>query len=122
MQTATIEERLLQFIKDCWENQYSLEILLFLGKHPCAQFNQMVFVRGSTGQRLDMERAMKTLVTRGLVKVFTNTYVPLFSLTTEEPVRSLVLELVSLTRQQLQVALKQVHQPCEPPEMLPAVA
>lgn len=122
MQNTIVEDKMLQFIKDCWENQYSLEILLFLGRHPCAQFNQMVFVRGSTEQRLDLERAMRTLINKGLVKVFTNTYVPLYSLTQDEPTHSLVLKLVSLSRYQLQLAMTQIHEKRETPAPVPASA
>jgi len=114
METTTVEDKLFQFIKDCWQNQCSLEIILFLGKHPCTRFNCRAITQTAIAQGLDVQRALGHLISRGLVTNYSDNGNALYSLTKEEPLRSLVLSMVDLNRHQLQVTLAQISKQNEP--------
>jgi hypothetical protein len=114
METTTVEDKLFQFIKDCWQNQCSLEIILFLGKHPCTRFNCRAITQTAIAQGLDIQRALSNLISRGLVTNYSDNGNALYSLTKEEPLRSLVLSMVDLNRHQLQVTLTQISKQNEP--------
>ena len=122
METTTVEDKLFQFIKDCWQNQCSLEIILFLGKHPCTRFNCRAITQTAIAQGLDIQRALSNLISRGLVTNYSDNGNALYSLTKEEPLRSLVLSMVDLNRYELQTAMRQIRQPYEPsPKVVPLV-
>ena len=114
METTTVEDKLFQFIKDCWQNQCSLEIILFLGKHPCTRFNCRAITQTAIAQGLDIQRALSNLISRGLVTNYSDNGNALYSLTKEEPLRSLVLSMVDLNRHHLQVTLTQISKQNEP--------
>lgn len=122
MEITAVEEKLLEFIKDCWQNQCSLDVLVFLGKHPCTRFNYRAITQSATAQGLDVQRGLSNLVSRRLVTTSSDNGIALYALTGEEPLRGLVLSMVDLDRYELQAAVRQIRQQYEPlPEAVPIV-
>lgn len=109
MQEIAVGERLCQFVRECGDDQCSLELLLFLGKHPDTRFCRLAIVHALNAQRRDIERALRHLINKGLVKICAGNGVPLYSLTEAEPPRSLVLDLAALDWRQWQVLLEQTR-------------
>lgn len=106
---TAIREKLCQFIKDYADGQYCLELLQFLGRHPCTRFSQMAIVRALQNKRLYTERALSYLVKKGLVKLDTTTSVPLYSLTDDETLHNTVLSLTRIDWRQRQSVLRQAY-------------
>ena len=90
----TIEYKLRQFIQEC-SNQYCLEPLLFLGRHPHTRFSRLVIVHALDARRVDIDRALQHLINKGLVVMHAENGVPLYSLTEDESLRSLAIGLSS---------------------------
>lgn len=103
------DTKLLEFVKECWENQCSFEVMFFLGKHPSAQFNYGAIIR-ACHQELESEAVFNNLIQRGIIETRSTNSTALYTLTLKEPQRSLVLKLADLNRLQLKLALKQIKQ------------
>jgi len=100
-----IEERLRQFINGYADDHCCLELLRFFGKHPYTRFGPLASIHALNGQMLSTERALKRLIDNGVVKAFAENNVPCYSLTEEEPLRSMVLSLAELNWRQWQPVL-----------------
>ena len=111
---APVEDKLFRFITDCWQNQYSLEILLFLGKHPSTRFNCPAIAQASATPGADVQRALNNLIDRGLVAIYCDNGTRLYSLTKNKPLRSLVLRMVAINQHHLQLTLRQIRQRYKP--------
>ena len=93
-QEAAID-KLSQFIKEYDGDQCSLELLLFLGRHPHTRFSRLVIVHALDARRVDIDRALQHLINKGLVVMHAENGVPLYSLTEDESLRSLAIGLSS---------------------------
>jgi len=91
-----IERKLSQFIKGYADDQCCLELLRFFGKHPYTRVGRLVSIPALNGQMLSTQQALKRLMDDGVIKVCTENSVPRYSLTEEEPLRSMVLSLAEL--------------------------
>jgi hypothetical protein len=104
-----IDYTLTKFLKSFGDDQCSLELLLYFGKHPITKFSQAV-VFGALGSfRADIERSLKRLLRKNLVALCIENGVDLFYLTKDEYVRSMVTGIAGLDRPQWNQLLKQVE-------------
>ncbi len=104
-----LDEKLVVFIKEYKDDQYCLlELLRFLGRHPNTRYSRQVIVHAMNSRKLYTERAIRYLVAKGVLRAHIEKTVPFYSLTEEEPLRSIALDLARLDWCQWQLALKQV--------------
>ncbi len=103
-----LEDRLCDFIKNFGDDLCSLELLLFFGRHPNVRFNRTAVLHALNTGRIDCGIALKRLVERRLVVTCAENGVSLYSLTKEEPTRSLVSELMKVDQRQWQNVLEQI--------------
>jgi len=87
-------DKLSQFMKEYDSDQCSLELLLFLGRHPRTRFSRLAIVHALNAWRLDIERALRRLGERGLVKTYTENGTSFYSLTEDKSLCSPVLDLL----------------------------
>ncbi len=105
-----LDEKLVVFIKEYADDQYCLlELLRFLGRHPNTRYSRLVIVHAMNSRKLYTERAIRYLVAKGVLRahVAENT-APSYSLTEEEPLRSIALDLARFDWCQWQMVLRQV--------------
>lgn len=102
-----IDIKMLEFIRECCENNYSLGILFFLSKHPSTRFNTLA-IKNAAGIGADIESALRNLIQKGLVFACTNNGVLLYALTDNAALRSKVLGLSTMSRYQLQIEMQKV--------------
>ncbi len=109
VQQIVVEEKLCRFVKEYCNSRCSLQLLLFLGRHPHARFSQLAIVHALDARRADVERTLRHLLDDGLVMVW-NAEIghPFYSLTDDEMLCSQVLELVSLDWWQCQLMFDQL--------------
>lgn len=58
----------------------SVELLLFLGRHPYTQFSSLAIVHALNAWKADVEKAILRLEEKGLVKCYTRNGVSFYSL------------------------------------------
>ena len=106
-----IAEKLYQFIKEYADDHCCLELLRFFGMYPHARFSRLalVHVLDVNGGRLYIERALRHLIDKGVVKTYIENNVCLYSLTRDESLRSLVSDLGKLDWRQWQFALRRIY-------------
>lgn len=107
---TTLQEKLCQFIKQYADDQCCLlELLQFFGRYPHTRFSALAIIHALNGRRLYTERALRHLVDKGVVKRCNENKVFLYSLTEDESLRSLALDLAKLDWWQWQLLLKQIY-------------
>jgi hypothetical protein len=106
-----IAEKLNQFIRECADGQYCLELLRFLGEHPRARFSRLALAHPLDGNngRLKIEIVLNHLIDKGMVKTYIENNVRLYSLTEEGSLRSLALDLAKLDWPQWQFVVRQIR-------------
>jgi hypothetical protein len=106
-----VAEKLDQFLKEYADSQYCLEILRFFGKYPHARFNGLAVVHALNvnGGRSYIERALRHLIDKGVVKAYMENNVRLYSLTEDEPLSNLASDLAKLDWRQWQLVVKQIY-------------
>ncbi len=107
----TIAEKLCQFIEEHADDHYCLELLRFFGWYPHARFSELAVVHAlnSNPGKLYTKRALRRLADEGVVKIYTENNVFLFSLTEDETLHSLALDLARLDWHQWQLVLRQTN-------------
>ncbi len=107
---TTLQEKLCQFIKQHVDDQCCLlELLQFFGRYPHTRFSGLAVIHALNGRRLHTERALRYLVDKGVVKKRSENNVSLYSLTEDESLRSLILDLAKLDWGQWQLLLRQIY-------------
>lgn len=106
-----IQEKLYQFVgEEYLDNQYCLlELFRFFGRHPSTRFSRLAMVHALDSGKAQIERVLKYLVKKGLVKTNIENNIPLYSLTENKSLRSFVLEIAELDWYQWQLVLGQAH-------------
>jgi len=105
-----IAEKLSQFIKEYADDHCCLELLRFFGGHPNTRFGGLAVVHALdvNGRRLYIERAVRHLMDKGVVRTYIENNVPLYSLTEDEPLCSLASDIAKLDWCRWQLVLQQL--------------
>jgi len=106
---VAIEDKLHEFIKEHGEEQCYLELLRFFGRHPYTRFSRRAIVRALDHPRFYVERDLGRLINSGVVKAYTSNSVSFYSLTDDESLCSLVLDLAKLNWLQWRLVLRQIY-------------
>ncbi len=109
MQEIAVEGKLCQFIKEYCDSRCSLQLILFLGRHPLAWFSQLAIVHALDARTADIEKSLRHLSDKGLVVTrIAENNLTFYSLTEDESLHDLVSELVTLDWWQCQLMLEQI--------------
>lgn len=105
---TTVEE-LGQFTKQYMDSYHCLEFLRFFGGYPHAQFSELAVVHalGSGCDRLYAKRVLGQLVDKGALRISICNNISLYSLTEDESLCRLALELARLNWHQWRLILRQ---------------
>jgi hypothetical protein len=104
-----LDRKLATLIKEYTDDQYCLlELLRFLGRHPNTRFSRLVIIHALNSRKLYTERAIRYLTAKGVVRTHIENSVPFYSLTENEPLRSLALDLARLDWCRWQLVLGQI--------------
>ncbi len=103
-----ISEELRYFIKEHADDHYTQQLILFFTDHPQARFSELAIIHAlsQNGGRGYIQKALKHLVEKGILKMSTDSNVVFYSLT--ENMRSLVLELTRLDIHQRRLLLRKI--------------
>jgi len=106
-----IAEKLYQFIKEYADGHFCLELLRFFGGYPHARFSGLAVVHALdvNDRRLYIERALRHLIDKGVVKTYIGNNVRLYSLTEDESLHSLASDLAKLDWRQWQLVFRQIY-------------
>ncbi|MBI2830512.1 MAG: hypothetical protein HYX81_05065 [Chloroflexi bacterium] len=102
-----VRDRLCQLIKEYGDDRCSLDLLMFLAKHPHTRFSRMAIAHAIDAQRLNIDRPLRHLIKDGLVKMWVENGLALYSLTEDGSLCDLVSQLVNLDWYKWQLILKQ---------------
>ena len=105
-EVTEVEDKLCHLVREYGDDHCSLDILMFFGKHPHARFSRMAIAHSIDAQRLNIDRPLKQLITDGLVRMYVENGLAVYSLTEDEPLCALVSQLVSLDWYKWRVMLK----------------
>lgn len=105
----TTEESLYRFLHEHGDNRVKRELLLFWGMHPNARFDRRTICYVLDCSKLDMERALRTMVEEGLLDKRISNGVTLYSLTPDEKKRRPILELAGFSWDQWQLMLRRME-------------
>jgi hypothetical protein len=101
-----IEDNLYQFIRKYADKPLKMELLAFWGRHPNAKFAELAIYYAQASRKVDVCRALEDMVEAGLVDIHIHNGTPLYSLTTNEEKRRLIMKLATLDWDQQQLALR----------------
>ena len=110
VRNALTEKQLLRLLKQYASDRLKMELLAFWGRHPNAKFTRGAISCALDCKKLDMDRALKDLVERGLVDMHKHNGVTFYALTTNEERRRVALELAALGWDQRRLMLRRVGQ------------
>jgi len=96
MSNVSMEEQLLQFLKEHRGDLLKMEVLAFWGRHPNARFEKSAIADALDCKKLDIDRALKDMVEMGVLDMYMYNDTPFYSLTLNEERRRTVLELASI--------------------------
>ncbi len=109
---TTPEEKLCQFTREyAGDQDCLLELIQFFGRYPNTRFSELAVIHALNGRRLYTERALRHLVDKGVVKRYRENNVYLYSLTEDESLRSLIIDLARLNWGNWQQLLRQIYPP-----------
>ncbi len=110
MVVLNTEESLYRFLQEHGDNGVKRGLLLFWSSHPNARFDSKVICYALDRDRLDTEKALRTMVEEGLLDRSTCNGVTLYSLTTNEDRYRPILELATLGWGRWQLMLKRIDE------------
>ena len=84
-----------QLMKKFLSNRCCLGLLRFFAAHPNGRFSKLAIVHAidEAGSRLEVERALEQMVDEGIIKTCNENSVSFYTLTKEETMRRLVLNM-----------------------------
>jgi len=103
-----IEDRLCEFLKNFADDLNGLELALFFGRHPNAKFNRTAVLHALNTRQFDAGMALKKLINNKIVVTCSENGITLYSLTSDECIRSLITNLVNLGQRNWQLLLEQI--------------
>ena len=105
---STSKQSLSQFIKNNECDHYCVELLRFFGAHPNARFSKLAVVHAlsENGSKLYIEKSLRYLNDKGIVRVYTEDKVYFYALADDEPVHKMVSDLGKLDWRQWQLVLQ----------------
>lgn len=108
---ASEREYVCQLIKEYIDNPYCLELIQFFGWHPNARFSGLAILHALSvsGERCYIEKALRQLVDKGMVKTYSENNIAFYWLTNHEELRQTALDVASLDWGQWQVMLRQSY-------------
>jgi len=107
----TEKEYLYQLIKEYSDNPYCLELIQFFGWHPNARFSGLAILHALSvsGERRYVEKALRQLIDKGLVKTYSENNIAFYCLTDDNALRQAALDIARLDWSQWQVMLRQSY-------------
>jgi hypothetical protein len=105
---ALIEENVVRLIKELECDECSLEIVLFLWRHPGEKFNGKQLAEGISLPLLDVIRAVGFLINREMVSVTRKNNLLYYALTKDRSVRAMVMALSNIGKIEWQVLMEQI--------------
>ena len=108
-EVTEVEDKLNHLVREYGDDHCSLDLLMFFGRHPYARFSRMAIAHSIDAQRLNIDRPLKQLITAGLVRMYVENGLPVYSLTEDESLCGLVVQLDNLDRYKWQVMLKRCN-------------
>lgn len=113
MSAAQTPERdnVLPVIKDYDSDPCCLELIQFFAWYPNARFSRLavLHVLSANGERRRIEKALKQLIDKGLVKTYSENSIPLYCLSDDAYAREVALELARLDWRQWKGVLRQSY-------------
>ena len=106
---STIKEEVHRFIQEFASDHYCLELMVFFGRHPHTRFSRLAVIHALNSRKLYTEKALKHLVSHGVVRNCLENNVPLYSLTEVETPRNWALDLAKFDWCEWQSLLKQIY-------------
>ena len=108
---APEREHLCQLIKEYSDDPYCLELIQFFGWHPNARFSGLAILHALSvsGERRYIEKALRQLIDKGVVKTYSENNIALYCLTDDEALRQAALDIARLDWSQWQVMLRQSY-------------
>jgi hypothetical protein len=103
-----IEDKLCKFVKEFGQDLNSLELLLFFSRHPNARFNRTATLHAVNSRSFDTGIALKRLIEKKIVVTYSENGITLYSLTKEEPIHSLAVEMVSIDQSRWAIILQYI--------------
>jgi len=111
-----IEEKLYQFIRKYANEQLKMELLTFWGRHPNTKLSKLAIYHVQDCRKIDVCRALEDIAEAGLVDTHIHNGTLLYSLTTNEEKRQLVIKLATLGWDQWQFVLRQISKEIKLPK------
>ena len=111
MTQVPMEDRLCQFMADYTGDECARDVLQLLGRHPRIRLSRLAIRHAVEWCRSDIDRALRTLMERRVVRTRTENGQPVFSLTEEEPQRSLTVRVATMDAAQRRKLLKRASLP-----------
>ncbi len=115
MNRVPLEEKLCQFMIQYNNDECTREVLQLLGRHPRTRLNHLAIVHAVDWRRMDIDRALKVLIDRRLVKSKTSYGQAVYYLTDEEPQRAMAIKAAALDLAQWRTVLTRKYTPPAPP-------
>ncbi len=111
MTQVPTEDRLCQFMAEYTGDECTRDVLQLLGRHPRTRLSRLAIRHAVEWRRSDVDRALRTLMERHVVRTRTENGQPVFSLTEEEPQRSLTVKAATMDAAQWRKLLKRASLP-----------
>jgi hypothetical protein len=103
-----IEDDLCNFVKDFCDDLSTLQLLLFFSRHPNAHFNRSALMHALPVKQFDTGAALDRLIEKKIVVMGNENSLSLFSLTKDEAVRKLAIQMLNIDRSRWQVILENI--------------
>jgi hypothetical protein len=108
---ATERENVCQLIEEYADDPYCLELIQFFGWHPSTRFSGLAILHALNvnSERCYIERAMRQLIDKGVVRAYSDNNVHYYCLTNDESFRQAAVDIVRLDWSQWQALLRRSH-------------
>ena len=95
---VSAQEKACGFVREFADDRYCLRLLHFFGAHPYTRFSRLAVLHAQSMDSCKsfLEKALRRLVGRGIIKECVENGFPLYSLTEDETLGSQVMELAKL--------------------------